>query len=234
MVHSAENDLEADNDEETEQDKLNDQLMSLSLEGRVKWHTLLNIDRIKENSKPAESVTKPESTPFFLRTLPGLTPSFVEEASEATGDVKKPAKSAILDAQQLEMLLADSSFVQCLMNCPLDGSFQPFVDLVKSMSPSSIDAELVSLPFDASLSRHIALLHAVAWLLDNRIDFDLAETLLRILLERHGDVLLGSDIPELADTLEKVRKAHCDAWTRLDELIQKSACLMDFVCNFQM
>ena len=51
----------------------------LSHDPLTKWSTLSNLELIKERNKPIEAPKQPEQAPFFLSTIPGLTPQFTTE-----------------------------------------------------------------------------------------------------------------------------------------------------------
>ena len=56
--------------------------IQLSHDPHTKWSTLANLELIKERNKPTEAPKQPEQAPFFLSTIPGLTPQFTKENEE--------------------------------------------------------------------------------------------------------------------------------------------------------
>ena len=58
--------------------------IQLSRDPHSKWSTLSNLELIKERNKPVEAPKQPEQAPFFLATIPGLTPQFTKETEEQT------------------------------------------------------------------------------------------------------------------------------------------------------
>ena len=53
--------------------------IQLSHDPITKWSTLSNLELIKERNKPIEAPKQPEQAPFFLSTIPGITPRFTTE-----------------------------------------------------------------------------------------------------------------------------------------------------------
>ncbi|XP_045897603.1 WD repeat-containing protein 36-like [Micropterus dolomieu] len=57
-------------------EQLGAELVTLSLLPESRWKSLLHLDNIKRRNKPATPPGAPAAAPFFLPTLPGLTPRF--------------------------------------------------------------------------------------------------------------------------------------------------------------
>uniref|UniRef100_A0A8C9XH80 WD repeat domain 36 n=1 Tax=Sander lucioperca TaxID=283035 RepID=A0A8C9XH80_SANLU len=59
-------------------EQLGAELVTLSLLPESRWKSLLHLDVIKRRNKPVAPPAAPAAAPFFLPTLPGLTPRFAE------------------------------------------------------------------------------------------------------------------------------------------------------------
>uniref|UniRef100_A0A673AJH2 WD repeat domain 36 n=1 Tax=Sphaeramia orbicularis TaxID=375764 RepID=A0A673AJH2_9TELE len=57
-------------------EQLGAELVTLSLEPESRWKSLLHIDIIKRRNRPTAPPVAPPTAPFFLPTVPGLTPRF--------------------------------------------------------------------------------------------------------------------------------------------------------------
>ena len=68
---------------------------------RSKWATLSQLELIKERNKPVEPPKEPEKAPFFLTTMPGLTPEFVNK--EAKEEAKEEGSRFVKRADVLEV-----------------------------------------------------------------------------------------------------------------------------------
>lgn len=67
--------------------------IQLSHDPHTKWSTLSNLELIKERNKPTEAPKQPEQAPFFLSTIPGLTPQFTKENEKQEEKDEKETES---------------------------------------------------------------------------------------------------------------------------------------------
>ncbi|KAL1936765.1 hypothetical protein VTP01DRAFT_899 [Rhizomucor pusillus] len=206
-------------------EQLSDSLISLSLEPKAKWQNLLNLETIKKRNKPKEAPKAPEKAPFFLPTLPGAIPKFAVE-EEKQNNEQKEIESRRLNFANID---TETAFVKALRNChDKNRDYTSFVDLAKSMGPSSIDVEVRTLPLDGDLTVHNYFVEAILFILRSRKNFELAQTWLTVFLNIHGDVIISNPENDIHDKLQETLVLQKEEFGRLSEQIHYGLCLIDF------
>ncbi|KAJ1982744.1 rRNA-processing protein utp21 [Dimargaris xerosporica] len=209
--------------------QLTDQMVTLSTVPKSKWHTLLNLDVIKKRNKPTLPPEKPKNAPFFMQTLPGLTPKFT---LESTADAVTETTDANAQSRELQLMHArpQTEFVRLLKqgaNDASDHGFQPFMTYLKSLGPSAVDFELRSLSLENEFMEPKLFLQAVEALLATRRDFELLQAYLHVFFKIHSDIIINN--PEAFEShLEKLSYAIGSEWQRMDELLRYSLCMVEF------
>lgn len=125
---------------------------------------------------------------------------------------------------------SETVFTRLLVEAEETSSYATFFHHVKSMSPSALDFELRSLDHRNDFDLLRKLLRAIHAQMATSRDFELLQSYLAIVLKIHGDLILAnpdSFYEELAVLLERQR----EQWSTLEELFQKSLCLVDFIRN---
>uniref|UniRef100_A0A3Q4BZE4 Uncharacterized protein n=1 Tax=Mola mola TaxID=94237 RepID=A0A3Q4BZE4_MOLML len=133
--------------------QLGAELVTLSLLPESRWKSLLHLDVIKRRNKPLAPPAAPAAAPFFLLTVPGLTPRFMSPAE--TGQetqVKDYGPSSV--SIELTSLAAEGGGSSSLLLA--------FIHMIDSMLSSGRDFDLahayLALFLKVSKSQH-PLLH---------------------------------------------------------------------------
>lgn len=103
-----------------------------------------------------------------------------------------------------------------------------FVDLAKSMGPSSIDMELRTLPLDGELTVLNHFMEAILFIIRSRKNFELAQAWLNVFLNIHGDVIISNPENDIHDKLQETLALQKEEFGRLSQQIHYGLCLIDF------
>jgi len=204
-------------------DQLSDELVTLSLLPQSRWRHLTSLELIKKRNKPKEPPKAPKAAPFFLPTTQELVPKFLQTDEDQPDDTE--VKSKILNMTQLQ---PDSEFQKLLKDCTSAENYEPVLDLLKSMGPSSIDAEIRSL--GPSAGGDIKLLELFMLFIERQIglrrDFEFTEALLGLFLKLHGPTI--AENPELTEIAARLLQEHTAAWSNIQDLLNQCACLISY------
>lgn len=206
-------------------DSLSDDLITLSLEPRSKFNTLIHLDTIKLRNKAKEAPKKPEKAPFFL---------------SVGNDEKKSAAKEELTARALmpkvgESLKSESEFTRLLReyttNSTTDASIS-FIKYLEKLSPSATDLEIRSLSTFPPLTELIGFVNAMTDTLERRVNFELVQAWMAMLLRVHGDVILDmatQKVPELGEALSVWEKVQNTEAQRLDKISRYCSGVINFL-----
>ncbi|XP_074612173.1 WD repeat-containing protein 36-like [Acropora palmata] len=205
-------------------DQLSDELVTLSLLPQSRWRHLTSLELIKKRNKPMEPPKAPKAAPFFLPTTQELVPKFASTEEEKPDDME--AKSKILNMKKLQ---PDTEFQIMLQDCAKTENYEPVITLLKSMGPSSIDAEIRSLGPEAGGDLQLLQLFMlfIEHQLGTRRDFELTEAMLGLLLKLHGGVI--AENPELALIAKRLQQEHTAAWSNIQDLLNQCSCLIGYL-----
>uniref|UniRef100_A0A3P9MJS8 WD repeat domain 36 n=1 Tax=Oryzias latipes TaxID=8090 RepID=A0A3P9MJS8_ORYLA len=201
-------------------EQLGAELVTLSLLPESRWKSLLHLDDIKRRNRPTAPPTPPPSAPFFLPTLPGLTPRFSLPAA-ADSD----AQSKVLP---LGLLAQRSEFGSALESAQQSGSYDPPLRLLKDLGPAALSVEITCLSSEGGGAG--SLLLAFICMIDSMLakgrDFDLAHAYLALFLKLHlaavaQDAVAMEALQQLASRLEAV-------WAELRASFNQSLCLLSY------
>ncbi|SCU98453.1 LADA_0H13124g1_1 [Lachancea dasiensis] len=224
-------------------DQVNSELVTLSLGPRSKLKTLLNLDVIRQRSKPTEAPKKPEKAPFFLQ-LSGQNvgdDAIVREGADTsnTGNIKAQQELEKRSLEAEEQLRKhkpsaatfESRFTRLLREGNLSSDYSAFLDQLVGLSPASVDMEIRSLngfePFDELVWFLEAL---VEGFLSNK-NFELYEAYMSLLFKAHGDVIhANADHKALGAALKAWGDAH-NHDKRLDEIVKFCSSVANFVSS---
>ncbi|CAL1567317.1 unnamed protein product [Knipowitschia caucasica] len=202
-------------DEETyvSRDQLGAELVTLSLMPESRWRTLLHLDQIKKRNKPLAPPTAP-AAPFFLPTIPGLTPQFtVPAATDADSTSKLVTWGAL--AQR-------SEFSRALDVAMTTGDFSLPDSLLRKSGPSLVSVEISELTAEGG----VAFLQMIDSMLRKGRDFDLAHGYLALFLKTHLRTV--SRDPVAMETLLRL-SAHLEqVWAELRASFDQSLCLLSY------
>uniref|UniRef100_A0A3B3ZV29 Uncharacterized protein n=1 Tax=Periophthalmus magnuspinnatus TaxID=409849 RepID=A0A3B3ZV29_9GOBI len=192
-----------DDDAFVSREQLGAELVTLSLLPESRWKTLLQLDAIKKRNKPTAPPAAPAAAPFFLPTIPGLTPQFNDTESLLQGHVL----SSLLFFFQTHF-----SFV--LVALP--------VSLLKGSGPSLVSMEIS----DLSAEGGVAFLQMIDSMLQSGRDFDLAHGYLALFLKTHLRTV--SRDPVAMEMLLRLSTHLEQVWAELRVSFDQSLCLLTF------
>lgn len=205
-------------------DQLSDELVTLSLLPQSRWRHLTSLELIKKRNKPKEPPKAPKSAPFFLPTTQELVPKFLLTEDDQADNTER--KSKILNMQQLQ---PDSEFQKCLKDCNRKENYESVLELLKSMGPSSIDAEIRCL--GPSAGGDIKLLEIFMLFIEHqlrlRTDFEFTEAILGLFLKLHGPTV--AHFPELTAIARRIQTEHSAAWSSIQDLLNQCVCLVSYL-----
>jgi len=184
----------------TSTDQLSLDMLTLSIVPKSRWQTLLHLDTIRQRNKPKEPPKAPEKAPFFLPSLESAKPSqpmLTEEQTQLT----LTERSRIT---KMDRTGTASLFTTNLQASTQSGDYAPFIEHLKSLSPSAADVEIRSLNPDELTSFVSALTHR----LRQKRDYELVQAWMAVFLRIHGE-----SVPANAD----LRKALIE-WRQWQEL----------------
>uniref|UniRef100_A0A3B4G0F0 WD repeat domain 36 n=1 Tax=Pundamilia nyererei TaxID=303518 RepID=A0A3B4G0F0_9CICH len=200
-----ETEQEVNSEEEEEEDvyqsaeQLGAELVTLSLLPESRWKSLLHLDEIKKRNKPVAAPAAPAAAPFFLPTVPGLTPRFATQTQTE-------------HETQINTLSAVDQPLRLLKDC----------------GPAALSVELNSLAPEGGGARELLLvfIQMIDSMLASGRDFDLAHAYLALFLKLHlrslsQDATAMEALNHLLSRLEK-------GWAELQASFDQSLCLLSY------
>ncbi|CAG5046600.1 unnamed protein product [Parnassius apollo] len=199
-------------------EQISEELITLSDQPTSRWLNLLNLDIVKMRNKPKTPLTVSKSAPFFLPTIPSLELEFDLEKEKESGKNRK-----LLIPESLSTLTA---FAKKLVSCNNDKDYWLCVEKLKSLSPSIIEAEIISMAVDAGGSievmRHFLVM--LETMLKSNRDFELAQSYLSLFLKTHTKTISQNE--DLRNTLESVEESAAQTWSRLQSHLFYNICVV--------
>ncbi|KAL1228252.1 WD repeat-containing protein [Trichinella spiralis] len=195
-----------------------------------RWANLSDLDMIRQRNKPKQQLLKAGKAPFFLKSIPGLVPSFdVEEEEEEQVQRSRLLKSPIaMSASNRET----STFADLLLAANDDAAYFTAFHHLQSCNVSSVYTELVNLgPESGAGSERLLrafMRMAIAVLKTGRC-FELINAQLSLFLQLHHQYLWTKGDEQLKSLLRELLDAQQIRWTRLDNLFSEVVCMLDFV-----
>uniref|UniRef100_A0AAX7UBG7 Small-subunit processome Utp21 domain-containing protein n=1 Tax=Astatotilapia calliptera TaxID=8154 RepID=A0AAX7UBG7_ASTCA len=221
-----ETEQEVNSEEEEEEDvyqsaeQLGAELVTLSLLPESRWKSLLHLDEIKKRNKPVAAPAAPAAAPFFLPTVPGLTPRFATQTQTEHETQSKVLNWGVLSQR--------SEFICTLESALTTGSFDQPLRLLKDCGPAALSVELNSLAPEGGGARELLLvfIQMIDSMLASGRDFDLAHAYLALFLKLHlrslsQDATAMEALNHLLSRLEK-------GWAELQASFDQSLCLLSY------
>ncbi len=162
-------------------DQLGLDMLTLSLVPKSRWQTLLHLDTIRQRNKPKEPPKAPEKAPFFLPSLDSVKapqPTKAEEQNQNT----VAERSRIM---KMDRAATASQFTTALQATRQTSDYTPFIEHLKTLSPSIADIEIRSLnpeelsPFVLALTSQLR----------TKRDYELVQAWMAVFLRIHGDAV---------------------------------------------
>lgn len=223
-------------------EQIDKELITLSLGSRNKMNTLLNLDVIKQRSKPTEAPKKPEKAPFFLQLSGEKTGDDasgregIEHDDAAAVRAQEDAQLKLQDAeQQLGKFKPtgrtgfESKFTRLLREGAGSGDFTKFLENLISLSPAVVDLEIRSLNSFEPFDEIVWFINALCEGLKSNRNFELYEAFMSLLFKAHGDVIHANNKDEsITEALNKWSVQHSQD-QKLDDLVKFCASVINFV-----
>lgn len=222
--------------------QINKDLITLSLGPRNKLNTLLNLDIIKQRSRPTEKITKSEKTPFFLQ-LHGADVG--DEASNREGIIfetpeqiqeRENAESQKLDAEdKLQQFKPsgrsgfESKFTILLKEGSATHQYDDFLKYLVSLPVNAVDLEIRSLNSFAPFEEMIWFINAITYGSSLKTNCELYEGYMSLLFKVHGDVIhMNNEHVELQEALKRWNGVHQQNES-LDSIVKYCSNVINFV-----
>ncbi|NXN42272.1 WDR36 protein, partial [Rhinoptilus africanus] len=221
-------DVDVSGDEETcdemieyvSPEQLGEQLVTLSSLPESRWKNLLSLDVIKKKNKPREPPKVPKSAPFFIPTVPGLTPRYI--APEEENDTQSKVVN-------LGVLAQKSDFCILLEEALSTNEYTAPLNLLKTLGPSHIEIELRGLAPEGGGSVEVmrSFLRMIGMMLNKKYNFELAQAYLALFLKLHLKVL--SSEPNLLEEASSLSTQLEETWIHLQTLFNQSLCVLTYM-----
>lgn len=221
-------------------EQINKDLVTLSIGPKSKLNTLLNMDIIRQRSKPTEPPKKPEAAPFFLQ-LSGEKVG--DEASGREGivnntdameklkeqEAKNSAEEQISNFRPNGRQGFESTFTRLLRNGAETKDYTEFLNNLIGLSPAAVDLEIRSLNSFEPYDELVWFIEALTQGLESNLNFELYEAFMTLLFKGHGDVLHANNKDQaISGALARWEKHHT-AGDKLDSLVKYSASVISFL-----
>lgn len=206
---SEQEDQDAPYDALTSTDQLSLDMLTLSLVPKSRWQTLLHLDTIRQRNKPKEPPKAPEQAPFFLPSLEGTKPSQPAPLEEQT-QLTPTERSRIT---KMNRTGTASTFTTTLQASSSSSEYTPFIEHLKSLSPSAADIEIRSFTPDELTPFVAALTHR----LQQKRDYELVQAWMAVFLRIHGESVPTN--PDLREALVEWREGQERESKRISDLV---------------
>ncbi|XP_035995759.1 WD repeat-containing protein 36 [Fundulus heteroclitus] len=201
-------------------EQLGAELVTLSLMPESRWKSLLHLDTIKKRNKPIAPPAAPPTAPFFLPTVPGLTPQFALPPA-----TKEDTQSKVLPWGSLTQR---SEFGSALESALESGSYDRPLRLLKDCGPSGVSVELTCLTSEGGGANNLllAFIHMIDRMLASGRDFDLAHAYLALFLKLHLRALSKDSVA--MEALLRLSSRLESGWAELQASFNQSLCLLSY------
>lgn len=221
-------------------EQINGDLITLSIGPRNKLNTLLNMDIIRQRSKPVEPPKKPQETPFFLQLAGekvGDEASNREGVAYETPDLTRRRQELANDELAAEAQLNkfkpsgrlgfESKFTRLLREGSESEDYSLFLQNLIELPPAAVDLEIRSLNSYEPFSEIIWFIRALVQGLKSKKSFELYEAFMSLLFKAHGDIIHANN-EKLAEVLADWGVHHKQD-ERLDDLVKYCAGVISFI-----
>lgn len=226
-------------------EQINKNLITLSLGARNKMNTLLNLNVIKQRSRPTEPPKKPENnTPFFLQLRgdkvgdeasqrEGVVYETPEEIQrrEADAQNKENAKELLQKFKPSGRVGFESKFTRLLREGHESRDYTEFLSNLIGLPPNSVDLEIRSLNSFEPYDEIVWFIESITQGLKSNKNFELYEAFMSLLLKAHGDVIhMNNKNKDISQALREWDQYHKNN-DRLDDLVKYCSAVISFVSS---
>ncbi|SCU97490.1 LAFA_0G11694g1_1 [Lachancea sp. 'fantastica'] len=179
-------------------DQINTDLITLSLGPRNRLKTLLNLDVIRQRSKPIEPPKKPEKAPFFLqfsgeKVGDDAIAREKDDYEQSLANVRVEQEREKLSSEMEEKLQKhkpstatfESKFTKLLREGHSISNYELFLNDLVNLSPASLDMEIRSLKSFEPFDELVWFMEALAQGLSSNANFELYEAFISLLFKAH-------------------------------------------------
>lgn len=226
-------------------EQINKNLITLSLGARNKMNTLLNLNVIKQRSRPTEPPKKPENnTPFFLQLRgdkvgdeasqrEGVVYETPEEIQRGEADAqnKENAKELLQKFKPSGRVGFESKFTRLLREGHESRDYTEFLSNLIGLPPNSVDLEIRSLNSFEPYDEIVWFIESITQGLKSNKNFELYEAFMSLLLKAHGDVIhMNNKNKDISQALREWDQYHKNN-DRLDDLVKYCSAVISFVSS---
>ena len=226
-------------------EQINKNLITLSLGARNKMNTLLNLNVIKQRSRPTEPPKKPENnTPFFLQLRgdkvgdeasqrEGVVYETPEEIQRGEADAqnKENAKELLQKFKPSGRVGFESKFTRLLREGHESRDYTEFLSNLIGLPPNSVDLEIRSLNSIEPYDEIVWFIESITQGLKSNKNFELYEAFMSLLLKAHGDVIhMNNKNKDISQALREWDQYHKNN-DRLDDLFKYCSSVISFVSS---
>ena len=200
-------------------DQLGFDMLTLSPvpESHLQYH--LDLDAIWQRNRPKESPEAPEKVPFFLPSLDRARIPEPTKADEHNKNTLAPRSRII----KTDSAASASQFTTALPAAKRGTDYAPFLEHLKSLSPSTADIEIRSL----NPEKLASFVYALTFQLRKKRDYNLVQAWMRVFLRIHRDIIPGN--ADLRQALMKWQEWQRREAKRLGDLVGSCAGVADFL-----
>ncbi len=195
----------------TSTDQLSLDMLTLSIVPKSRWQTLLHLDTIRQRNKPKEPPKAPEKAPFFLPSLETTKqsqPLLPEEEQQTQLNPTERSRITKMDRTGTATL-----FTTTLHTSASSADYDPFIEHLKTLSPSAADIAIRVLDPDELSSFVAALTHR----LRQKRDYELVQAWMAVFLRIHGESVPANE--ELRMALVEWRGWQVGEGKRVGDLV---------------
>lgn len=199
-------------------DQLSKDLQTLSLLPKSRWQNLLYLDVIKDRNKPIEPPKIPEKAPFFLSSL---------EKPTAQNETEDKSRESMIERSRilkLGRLTTEGEFTSTLRVGYETGNYLPFLNCLKSLSPSMADLEIRSLnPHE----EFVPFITALTYQLRAKLDYELIQAWMSVFLRLHSDSITHDQ--RIIEAIKVWREEQARESKRIGELLSYCSGVIGFL-----
>jgi U3 small nucleolar RNA-associated protein 21 len=222
---------------------LDNKLITFSNNSRNKFNSIIYLESIKQRNKTKEKPKKQENLPFFLE-LTGLKvgntaieneigKDAVAKLNERQSEEDSGSKLLALDKSKEYQFETDFTKLLRLRN------FDEFIELIVTMSPSSIDFEIKSLSLSPPYTELISFFNAIKYGLQTNVNIEILIAVVFVFLQSHSDVIYGikklalesndKDAQNAIYALNELQNVNLNVVEKLDELCKYCSSVVNFI-----
>ncbi|KAH3661697.1 hypothetical protein OGAPHI_006547 [Ogataea philodendri] len=190
--------------------QIDKELVTLSLQPRSKFNTIMHLDTIKMRNKPTEAPKKPEAAPFFLQ----------QPAEESKTEESRLMKldSAVSFESEFTKLLREGE----------DAGYDQFVDYLVAMSPANLDLELRTLQTTEPYTELKRFIKAISHGIKQNTNYELLVAIISVFMKIHADVLYNLE-GEVADVLNEWDELASTTNNKMDDMTKYCSAVINFI-----